>query len=74
MSALAAIVLRRAFDIANRTGDLTFAGYSCNNLITNLLAAGDPLSEVQREAEPVSISRGRRSSGWSSTSSPRSFS
>jgi hypothetical protein len=29
----------------------TFAAYSCNHLITNLLAAGDPLSEVKREAE-----------------------
>ena len=34
-----------------RAGDLTFAAYSCNNLNTNLLAAGDPLAEVQREAE-----------------------
>jgi predicted ATPase/GAF domain-containing protein len=44
-------LLRRAFDAANRMGDLTFAGYSCDNLITNLLATGDPLDEVQREAE-----------------------
>ncbi|CAB3797002.1 Adaptive-response sensory-kinase SasA [Pararobbsia alpina] len=44
-------LVRRAFDIANKTGDLTFAAYSCNHLTTNLLAAGDPLSEVQREAE-----------------------
>ena len=44
-------LVRRAFDAANRIGDLTFAAYSCNNLITNLLAAGDPLAEVQREAE-----------------------
>jgi predicted ATPase/signal transduction histidine kinase len=44
-------LVRRAFDAANRIGDLTFAGYSCNNLNTNLLAAGDPLAEVQREAE-----------------------
>ena len=44
-------LVRRAFDTANKTGDLTFAAYSCNHLITNLLAAGDPLSEVQREAE-----------------------
>ena len=44
-------VLRRAFDIANRTSDLIFAGYSCFNLTENLLAAGDPLIEVQREAE-----------------------
>ena len=44
-------LVRRAFDTANKTGDLTFAAYSCHHLITNLLAAGDPLSEVQREAE-----------------------
>ena len=44
-------LVRRAFDAANRGGDLTFAAYSCNNLNTNLLAAGDPLTEVQREAE-----------------------
>ena len=44
-------LLRRAFDIAIRTGDLIFAGYSCFNLTENLLAAGDPLVEVQREAE-----------------------
>src|SRR5271166_2064413 len=41
----------RAFEVANKIGDLTFAGYSYNNLNTNLLAAGDPLPEVQREAE-----------------------
>ena len=35
----------------SETGDLTFAAYSCNNLITHLLARGDPLDEVQREAE-----------------------
>jgi len=42
---------RRCFDAANRIGDLTYAAYSCNVLYTNLLAAGDPLAEVQREAE-----------------------
>lgn len=42
---------RRCFDAANRIGDLTYAAYSCNGLYTNLLAAGDPLAEVQREAE-----------------------
>jgi PAS domain S-box-containing protein len=44
-------LIRRAFDVANRTGDLTFGAYSCNNLNTNLLAAGDALAETQREAE-----------------------
>ncbi|RST48891.1 AAA family ATPase [Variovorax sp. MHTC-1] len=42
---------RRCFDAANRIGDLTYAAYSCNVLYTNLLAAGDPLAEVQREVE-----------------------
>ena len=44
-------LVRRAFDAANKIGDLTFAAYSCNNLNTNLLATGDPLGDVQREAE-----------------------
>jgi PAS domain S-box-containing protein len=43
--------IRRAFDASNRVGDVTFAGYSCNNLITNFLAVGDPLVDAQREAE-----------------------
>jgi len=41
----------RAFDVAYRTGDLTFSAYSWHSLITNYLAVGDPLSEVQAEAE-----------------------
>ncbi|MGA8482162.1 MAG: AAA family ATPase [Chthoniobacterales bacterium] len=44
-------LLRRAFEAANKIGDLTFAAYSRMDLNTNLLAAGDPLSEVQRETE-----------------------
>jgi len=44
-------LVHRALEVANKMGDLTFAGYSYNNLNTNLLAAGDPLPEVQREAE-----------------------
>jgi GAF domain-containing protein len=44
-------LVRRAFDAANKMGDLTFAAYSCNNLNTNLLGAGDPLGDTQREAE-----------------------
>ncbi len=44
-------LIRGAFEAANRIGDLTFAGYCCNHLNTNLLAAGDPLDETQREAE-----------------------
>src|SRR5262249_54104896 len=44
-------LIRRAFDVALETGDLTFAAYSCENMITHLLASGDPLGDVQREAE-----------------------
>ncbi len=44
-------LVRRAFKTANEIGDLTFAAYSCNNLITNLLASGESLPDIQREAE-----------------------
>jgi PAS domain S-box-containing protein len=44
-------LLCQAFEAANKIGDLTFAAYSRMDLNTNLLAAGDPLSEVQRETE-----------------------
>ncbi|OSI67331.1 hypothetical protein BSZ21_17115 [Bradyrhizobium canariense] len=44
-------LLRRAFDAASGIGDLTFAAYSYHYMLTNLLASGDPLADVQREAE-----------------------
>jgi PAS domain S-box-containing protein len=44
-------LVRRAFDIAYRIGDLTFASYSWDQLITICLAVGDPLAEVQVECE-----------------------
>src|SRR5262249_2274579 len=44
-------MIRRAFDAANTNGDLTHGAFSFNNLIANLLAAGDPLADVQAEAE-----------------------
>ncbi|WP_164013584.1 AAA family ATPase [Pyxidicoccus trucidator] len=44
-------LLRRGFEAALETGDLTYATYSLNCLVTLLLARGDPLGEVQREAE-----------------------
>jgi PAS domain S-box-containing protein len=44
-------LVHRAFEAANKIGDLAFAAYSCVNLNTNLLESGDPLVEVQREAE-----------------------
>jgi hypothetical protein len=42
---------RLAFEAAQRAGDLTYAAISRNNLLTHLLACGDPLAEAQREAE-----------------------
>jgi PAS domain S-box-containing protein len=44
-------LIRQAFEAANSVGDLTQAAYAWPNLIANLLAAGDPLADVQREAE-----------------------
>src|SRR5262245_39735331 len=44
-------LIHRAFEVAHASGDLTFGPYNCTHLITNLLAAGDPLVDVQREAE-----------------------
>ena len=44
-------LVRRAFDAAYRIGDLTFASYSWDQLITICLAVGDPLVEVQTECE-----------------------
>jgi transcriptional regulator with GAF, ATPase, and Fis domain len=43
--------LQRTFDAAHRVGDVTFAACSRSNLTSNLLATGDPLAEVQSEAE-----------------------
>jgi predicted ATPase/GAF domain-containing protein len=44
-------LLRRAFEAANRIGDLTYGAYARINLNSNLLFAGEPLPEVQGEAE-----------------------
>ena len=44
-------LVRRAFDAAYRIGDLTFASYSWDQLVTVCLAAGDPLMQVQKECE-----------------------
>ena len=44
-------LVRRAFDAAYRIGDLTFAAYSWDQLVTVCLAAGDPLAQVQTECE-----------------------
>jgi PAS domain S-box-containing protein len=44
-------LLRRAFEAANMIGDLTYAAYCGDQLITCFLAAGDPLANAEREAE-----------------------
>ncbi|HEY3255217.1 MAG TPA: ATP-binding protein, partial [Polyangiaceae bacterium] len=43
--------LRTALEAARERGELTFAAYSHTNLITARLVLGDPLDEVQAEAE-----------------------
>jgi len=42
--------LQRTFEIGTRTGDITHAAYSRSSLVTNLLASGDPLADVERAA------------------------
>ncbi|MEI9939568.1 MAG: AAA family ATPase [Pseudomonadota bacterium] len=43
--------LRTALETARERGELTFAAYSYTNLITARLVAGDPLDQIQAEAE-----------------------
>ena len=49
--ATARAMIRRALNAANAIGDLSFAMYSCTLLITQLLVSGEPLHEVQQDAE-----------------------
>ena len=44
-------LLRRSFVTAQQAGDLKYAVYGCDRLTTVLLAAGEQLAEVQRQAE-----------------------
>ena len=44
-------LLRRAFDVATKTGNFNDAAFASYLMTTNLLAAGDPLVDAQREAE-----------------------
>ena len=54
-------LLRRAFDAAQQVGDFNYASFSRHHLVTHLLACGDPLAEVQREAEAgFDFARGTR--------------
>ena len=43
--------MRRGLDAARNTGDLICEGYCYTHMITNLLVAGDPLPDLQCEAE-----------------------
>ncbi len=42
---------RRAFQMANEQGDPTYAAYASRNLVSTLFSSGDPLDQVEREAE-----------------------
>jgi len=44
-------LIRKAFDVAYRLGDFSYAAYSISQLITNILFVGDSLAELQVEAE-----------------------
>ncbi len=44
-------LVRLAIDAAQEAGDLTYGAFGRTLLVTHLLASGDPLDEVQREAE-----------------------
>ncbi|MEX3822566.1 AAA family ATPase [Paraburkholderia sp. BR14262] len=44
-------VLRRAFEAASRIGDVPSGAYTCCHIVSDLLFAGAPLIEVEREAE-----------------------
>ena len=44
-------LLRRAYDAANKIGDLAYANYANTTLNSHLLVAGAPLSQAQGEAE-----------------------
>src|SRR6201988_5381145 len=44
-------LLRRAFAAANRIGDIPYGAFCCTHMNADLLLAGEPLPEVQAEAE-----------------------
>ncbi|MBR0714938.1 AAA family ATPase [Bradyrhizobium liaoningense] len=44
-------LLRKAFDAAQQVGDFNYASFTYHHLVTHLLACGDPLAEVEREAK-----------------------
>ncbi|MES2532943.1 MAG: AAA family ATPase [Pseudomonadota bacterium] len=44
-------LLRRAFDVSRESGDVTYAGFSSCTLVSSLLASGEPIELVRREAQ-----------------------
>ena len=54
-------LVRHAFDVAYKMGDFTYAAYSFTQSVTNFLVVGDPLAEVQTEAEKgIEFAKGAR--------------
>lgn len=43
--------LRQVFEIASRTGDLPVGAFAGNSLVSNMLSTGEPLADVQAQAE-----------------------
>ena len=60
---------RAAFRAAIETGDLTYACYSMDQSVTDLLLRNDPLDAVWRESETAWTSSGKPGSATSRTSS-----
>ncbi|MET4198743.1 AAA family ATPase, partial [Bradyrhizobium sp. LA6.12] len=48
-------LIGRAFDAAQKTGDLVYAGICSGLRVLNLLAVGDALADIEREAERVHL-------------------
>ena len=65
---------RHAFDTAQQAGDLTYAAFSCNGLLTSSSPAAIRSPRCSARPRPGSTSRARRGSVSSSTSSPHSSS
>src|SRR5262249_35799028 len=58
-------LMHRAYEQADKTGEITIASYTFDNLITNALAAGSHLAEAQALAEDglEFVKRNRAGSG-----------
>jgi len=70
--AQAAALVRRAFDVAIRLGDLTYAGYARSMPITHLLATGSARRCAARGRSGVEFARQLRHGSSSTSSRPSS--